>query len=329
MGKIALGNNIRNFLNNGDLRRFRFWLQLLLFILFVYGGYFAIQLGDSLPTFSCTFVDGKPGTCYLVPLQHQMVTTPAELFSYAGKRVLTGFIYFVLWFWVFNKAWCGYACPLGTLQDWITALRKRLGIRHSSYTWNQFRWLKKIKYLLLVLLIFIPMMIGSGVFSHDMGTPFCMICPARTILPIFNGDFSQLSIDFSSKTKMIMTALGMLITGIFLAGAFIKKRFFCFFCPMSALHYMVSKPALLKLRKDGSKCTKCGDCYNVCDMQIKEIADDVENRNIMQDDCIMCFKCVASCPEEGALEVDVMGQPVFEATVKGYIKRMEKDNRRG
>jgi len=324
-----LVNNIRNFVNHGDLRRFRFLLQLLLFILFVYGGYAAIKLGDSLPTFSCTFVDGKPGTCYLVPLQHQMVTTPAELFSYAGKRVLTGFIYFVLWFLVFNKAWCGYACPLGTLQDWITSLRKRFGIRHSSYTWGQFKVLKKIKYILLVLLIFIPMMIGSGVFSHDMGTPFCMICPARTILPLFSGDFSQLSIDFSSKTKMIMTALGMLVTGIFLAGAFIKKRFFCFFCPMSALHYMVSKPALIKLRKDGSKCTKCGDCYNVCDMQIKEIADDVENRNIMQDDCIMCFKCVASCPEEGALEVDFMGQPVFEATVKGYIKRMEKDNNRG
>jgi len=324
-----LGEKIRNFVNFGDLRRFRFWLQLFLFILFVYGGYAAIKLGDSLPTFSCTFVDGKPGTCYLVPLQHQMVTTPAELFSFAGKRVLTGFLYFVLWFMVFNKAWCGYACPLGTLQDWITALRKRVGIRHASYSWNQFRLLKKIKYILLVLLIFIPMMIGSGVFSHDMGTPFCMICPARTILPIFSGDFSQLSIDFSSKTKMIMTALGMLVTGIFLAGAFIKKRFFCFFCPMSALHYMVSKPALIKLRKDGSKCTKCGDCYNVCDMQIKEIADDVENRNIMQDDCIMCFKCVASCPEEGALEVDFMGQPIFEATVKGYIKRMEKDNNRG
>ncbi len=322
-------NKISNYLNNGDLKRFRFWLQLSLFIFFVYGGYIAINIGDSLPTFSCTYVDGKPGTCFLVPLQHRMVTTPEKLFSYAGTAILTGLFYFTLWFLVFNKAWCGYACPLGAVQDWITALRKKIGMPYATYSWGQFKLLKKIKYILLLLLIFIPMGIGSGIFSHDMGVPFCMICPARTILPIFSGDFSQLTIDFSSKTKMIMTSLGMLITGIFLVGAFVKKRFFCFFCPMSALHYLLSKPAFLKLKKDGSKCTKCGDCYSVCDMQIKEIADNITDRNILQDDCIMCFKCVAACPEDGALEVDFMGQPIFEATVQGYIKRMEKANKNG
>ncbi len=321
---------IRNFVNNGDLRRFRFWLQLLLFILFVYGGYLAINLGQNLPTFACAFNDnGSPGVCYLLPLQHQVARSPSELFGYAGITVLTGLLYFVLWFLVFNKAWCGYACPLGTIQDWITALRKRLGVHYVTYSWEQFRKLKKIKYILLLLLIFIPMGIGSGIFSHDMGTPFCMICPARTVVPIFTGDFSQLTIDFSSKTKMIMTTLGMLITGIFLVGAFVKKRFFCFFCPMSAFHYLFSKLAFIKLLKDGSKCTRCGDCYSVCDMQIKEIADNVTSRNILQDDCIMCFKCVAACPEEGALEVNFMGQPVFEATVQGYIKRMEKSNQNG
>ncbi len=321
---------LRDAVNHGDLRRFRFWLQLVLFVLFVYGGYAAIQLGQSLPTFACGFnQEGRPGVCYLMPIQHQLAMSPSALFGYAGIAVLMGFLYFFLWFIVFNKAWCGYACPLGTLQDWITALRKRLGIQYASYTWGQFSRLKKIKYILLLLTIFIPIGIGAGLFSHDMGTPFCMICPGRTILPMFTGDFSQLTIDFSSKTKMILTALGMLITGLFFTGAFFKKRFFCFFCPMSAFHYLLSKPALIKLKKEGDKCTKCGDCYSVCDMQIKEIADDVENRNILQDDCIMCFKCVAACPEEGALRVDFVGKPVFEATVDGYIKRMEKGNRCG
>lgn len=319
---------IRAYLSGGDLRRFRFWIQLALFVVFVYGGYVAIDVGQNLPTFSCGFnQEGRGGICYFIPIQHQLAMSPKALFGYAGIAVLTGFLTFVAYFLVFNKAWCGYACPLGTIQDWITALRSRMGIPYGTYTWGQFRFLKKIKYLLLVLLIFIPMGIGAGWFSHDMATPFCMICPGRTILPIFTGDFSQLTIDFSSKTLMILTALGMLITGIFFAGSFIKKRFFCFFCPMSALHYTLSKPALLKLKKDGSKCTKCGDCYTVCDMQIKEIADDVTSTNILQDDCIMCFKCVAACPEEGALHVDFLGQSVFEATVEGYIKRMEKGNK--
>jgi polyferredoxin len=323
-------SKIRTFINHGDLRRFRFWLQIIFFVLFVYGGYLAINLGQNLPTFSCGYnQEGRGGICYFIPLQHQLAMPAKVLFGWAGIAVLIGFLTFVAWFLLFNKAWCGFACPLGTIQDWITALRKKMGIPYGRYTWDQFRALKKIKYILLLLMIFIPLGIGSGIFSHDMGTPFCMICPGRTILPIFTGDFSQLTIDFSSISLMILTTLGMLITGLFFVGSFIKKRFFCFFCPMSALHYTLSKPAFLKLKKEGNKCTKCGDCYTVCDMQIKEIADDVVSKNILQDDCIMCLKCIAACPEEGALHVDFLGQPIFEATVEGYIKRMEKGNKNG
>lgn len=308
-----------------DLNRFRFWLQLAMFALLVYGGYLAVDLGSRLPMFSCGFnQEGRAGVCYLLPLQHQLARPWPQLFGFAGVSVLTGFGVFFLWFIVLNKGWCGYVCPLGTIQDWITALRRRLGARYSRYTQGQFRQLSRIKYLLLALMILIPLGIGGGWFSRDMGTPFCLICPARMILPMFTGDLSQFTIDFSSKTALVMTALGIGITGLFLAGAFVKKRFFCFFCPMSALHYLISKPALLKLKKDGDKCTRCGDCYTVCDMEIKEIADDIKTRDIMMDDCILCLKCVAACPEPGALKVNFASVTFFESTEAGFIKRSQK-----
>ena len=169
---------------------------------------------------------------------------------------------------------------------------------------------------------------GLPKLSHDFEVPFCMICPGRTILPVFSGDFSQLVIDFSSKTKLVFTALGMSITGIFLAGAFFKRRFFCLFCPMSAFHYIFHKAALLRLSKQGEKCTRCGNCYRACDMGIRAIADDVENKNIVKDDCMMCLKCVAACPEEGCLKVSWLGLPVYESTEEGFFKRM-KDKRYG
>ncbi|WP_127477439.1 4Fe-4S binding protein [Sulfurivermis fontis] len=316
---------IRDAVNSVDLRRFRFWLQLFFFVLLVYGGYLAVNLGQYLPTFACGFnQEGRGGICYLLPLQHQLAMSWKTLFSWAGLMVLQGFLFFALWFFVLNKGWCGYVCPLGTLQDWITSLRARLGIRYSRYTEGQFRRLSLIKYLLLALMILIPLGIGGALLPHDMGTPFCDICPGRMIIPMFTGDFSQLTIDFSTKTTMVMTALGMLVTGLFLAGAFFKKRFFCFFCPMSALHYLLSKPALLRLKKDGAKCTRCGDCYRVCDMEIREIADEVKDPRIMQDDCIMCLKCVAHCPEPGALKATFAGIPIFESTEYGFIKRMNK-----
>lgn len=310
-----------------DLQRFRFWFQLAAFVLFVYGGYLAVDLGNNLPMFSCGYnQDGRAGVCYLLPLQHQLARPWPQLFSLAGIAVLTGFGLFMLWFIVLNKGWCGFMCPLGTLQDWLTGLRKRLGVRYSLYGEKAFNTLSWVKFVLLALMLLIPLAIGGGFLSHDWGAPFCQICPGRVILPLFTGDATQLTVDYSGVGTTVLTGLGMLIAGLFLAGAFVKKRFFCFFCPMSALHYLIAKPALLKLKKDGDKCTRCGDCYRVCDMQIKEIADDVTHKNIMADDCMLCLKCVAACPEEGALKATFAGIPIFTATEAGFVKRMNKEH---
>jgi len=151
-----------------------------------------------------------------------------------------------------------------------------------------------------------------------------MIFPGRTLLPLFNGDISQLAIDFSSKTKMILSSLGMIITGLFLSGAFVKKRFFCLFCPMSAFHYIFSRASLLRLTKEGDKCTRCGNCYRACDVGIRAIADDLTNKNIVKDDCMMCLKCVEVCPENGCLTASFLGMPVFQSTQDGFFKRQEK-----
>lgn len=326
-------NRLRSFVNGADINRFRFWVQIASFVLLVYGGWALINISRYLPTFSCGYNSpARGGMCFLMPFQSYLAFPWAKLAAGTGLIILTGTAIFVLWFLALNKAWCGYVCPLGTLQDWLTALRQKLRIRYSVYTWDQFHQLKKIKYLLLLLLILIPLGIGNSLFGlptlpADMGKPFCMICPGRVLLPMFNGDFSKLAIDFSTRTAMVMTSLGLLVTGLFLAGSFVKKRFFCFFCPMSALHYVLSKPALLKLEKDGGKCTRCGDCYRVCDMQIREIADDVKTKNIMMDDCTLCLKCVAACPEEGALQVRYLGKTVFESTEQGFLRRRGLENK--
>ncbi|MDH4100439.1 MAG: 4Fe-4S binding protein [Nitrospirota bacterium] len=323
-------SKLRSFLNNGDVGRFRFWFQLAAFVFFIYGGYLYIDLGNSLPTFSCPFnADGKPGVCYVYAIQHQFHIPWGQIISWRGLGILTGFLTFLAWLLVFNKAWCGYACPLGTVQDWITKLRQKMGIAYSTYSEGGFEKLKKVKYILLVLLLLIPLgmsnsLLGLPKFSSDLSVAFCKLCPSRTVLPVFTGDLSQFHIDFSTRTSMVMTTLGLIVTGGFFVGAFVKKRFFCFFCPMSALHYLCNKFAFLRLTKDGSKCTRCGDCYRACDVRIKAIADDVESTNIVKDDCMMCFKCVAACPEKGALEVKFLNVPLYTSTDEGFIKRQQK-----
>jgi polyferredoxin len=320
-------NKIRDAVNRVDLRRFRFWIQLFFFIIFVYGGYLAIDLGRELPIFACGYDRAAGGSCYFLGLQHQLARPWERLFSGASLGVLTGFGIFLLWFIIFNKAWCGYACPLGTMQDWITGLRKRLRIPYSNYNMDQYKALKKVKYIFLAIVLLFPLLVGTRLLDGEWRGAFCKMCPGRIITPSLVGDFSQWSLDFSSGTALFLTAFGIGFTVIFFVGSFIKKRFFCFFCPMSAMHYIFSPFALLRLRKEGDKCTKCGDCYRVCDMQIWDIADDVQSRNILRDDCILCLKCVAACPEEDALHLDIVNMAIFKSTKGGFAKRMGLDDR--
>jgi polyferredoxin len=322
-------SKIKNFINNMNLIRFRFWIQLISFVLFVYGGYFAIELGSRLPIFACPYNGESAGACYMIPLQHQLAMPTEILLGGAGISFIVGFLTFLFWFIFLNKAWCGYVCPFGTFQDWLTSLRKSLGIRYSTYTQNQFEKLSKIKYIFLVIVLLTPLLMGVGALGSEWSAAYCKMCPARIISPMFSGDFSQWAIDFSTKTAMVLTAIGMILAGLFLAGSFVKKRFFCFFCPMSALHYIFSKVSFVQLRKDGSKCTRCGDCYSVCDMQIKDIADDVMSTNILRDDCILCLKCVAACPEDDALHFDIFNLHAFSSTKEGFAKRMGMNDFKG
>ena len=322
---------IKKYIDNSNVSRFRFWIQLLSFFIFVYGGYFFIEIGSRLPMFSCPYVQGSPGGCYLIGVQHELNTTWSSIFSPRGIGILKSLGIFLVFFLLLNKAWCGYVCPLGTLQDWITRLRKSLGFSFVRYGEVRFKKLKVIKYLILFLLILIPLAINNSFFGapklpHGMHTPFCQVCPARIILPLFNGDTSQIFVDFTDKSTIIMTSLGLMVAAIFLVGSFVKKRFFCFFCPMSALQFLFSKIAFLRLIKDGDKCTRCGNCSRVCDVGITEIADDILSKNIVKDDCMMCFKCVEACPEEGALKVKVVSFDIFSATEEGFFKRYGQDN---
>jgi len=313
-------------INKANLSRFRLIFQILAFLLLIYGGYVSIHIGTSIPTFACPYNQECPGTCYLISAQHQLHNTWSDLFGFRGKAFLTGFITFILLFLVINKAWCGYICPLGTIQDWITKLRSLFGVKYSRYDELSFTRLKTIKFVLLFLLVLIPLGMSNSLFglpllSHDLSAPFCQICPGRVVTPLFIGDTSQLFIDFTNPTTMIMSTLGILVLALFFVGSYFKKRFFCFFCPMSALHSLFSPISLLRLNKKGENCTRCGNCSRVCDVGIQAIAEDIEHKYMVKEDCMMCFKCVEACPENDCLEVSFVKMPLFTSTEEGFFAR--------
>ncbi|BBO82568.1 hypothetical protein DSCO28_31340 [Desulfosarcina ovata subsp. sediminis] len=47
----------------------RLTIQHIMFVILTYGGRFGVDLGYALPCFSCPFVSGCGGGCYLMALQ--------------------------------------------------------------------------------------------------------------------------------------------------------------------------------------------------------------------------------------------------------------------
>lgn len=235
------------------VERLRQISQHLSFALLIYGGRLGIHLGSFLPCFACPFVSGCGGHCYLMAFQRPFVgfQTPFAMMASGGiVNILIPFGSFLLFFLPLSKLWCGWICPFCLFQDWVTWIRKRLGIRPMIMGRPLRRRLKPIKYVLLALMVILPLAIANFGLHPDWVVPFCQICPGRVILPMFEGDFSYVHLDQTNGVTLGFTLVSLLLTGGFLTGIFFKERFFCMFCPMLALMHLLKRLSPVRMEKN-------------------------------------------------------------------------------
>ena len=96
-------------------------------------GYGQLTSAKEFQLLPVLIINAAGGTCYLIALQHQMHIEAGWLLSFRGLGILTGLLTFLVFFVFLNKAWCGFICPLGFIQDIITKIREKLGIRFSRF----------------------------------------------------------------------------------------------------------------------------------------------------------------------------------------------------
>ncbi len=309
--------------------RIRLFVQFGLFLFFIYGGLISLGIGNAIPTMTCVYAKYRGGFCFLYPFQRYLSVSFSTLFGPLGIMFLIYLGTFCLWTIAFNKAWCGWACPLGFIQDILTIIREALRIDVTRFQWITRHRFLSVKYILLVLLILLPMGTGNSLFglpkfTPDLEVPFCQICPGKPLFPMFSGDFSTIGIDFSSITRLILSTLSMSLFALLLTGSFLKRRFLCSYCPMSALLSLFDKIGLISLKKKGEKCTTCGNCFRACPMDILEIAEERKKVNMVTQDCMLCMRCIEVCPENDALQATILGKTVFRSSAQGFLKRQEK-----
>ena len=89
---------------------------------------------------------------------------------------------------------------------------------------------------------------------------------------------------------------------IALALALRDQRAFCkYLCPTGFILRWTSRPALLRVSAQAESCTGCEVCTEVCPMDIPVAARVSMGARIGTGDCILCQRCVESCPT-GALK---------------------------
>ncbi len=312
-------------------------VQLGAFLFLVYGSaivgfYTAEKLSVALPALSCAYDTQSADYCTLIPFQHQM-DHRLGMVAAQGGNILMALLptlitlgTFLLMFVVLNKAFCGWICPLGFFQEILSIIGQKLGLKRiESLPPKLVDRIRPWKWIILLLLVFgLPLMAGLGVTSHDLGDPYCKICPSRILTSMATGDSSQLYVDTSSAGYFILSLAANLIFGLMLAWGLFVRQPFCRICPMLALHAAFRKVGLVRLvKKAKPRCEKCGICARACPMDIREIHTEMERKNVLFADCTLCGRCVEFCPDKDVLQMKYAMLPLFKAD-PAYFKKRKK-----
>ncbi|HEC87807.1 MAG TPA: 4Fe-4S binding protein [Thermoplasmata archaeon] len=182
---------------------------------------------------------------------------------------------------IFGRAACGWACPIGFLQD-LTKGRK---IKRETD--------KKMRYLKYAILALIPP--ACYITERLAYTEICPIGGLTATIP-------HLIINPYGYTFTKFFLPKMIITAGFFVLIFLMTRGWCrHLCPVGAMMAPFNKISFLQLNYYEEKCIKCFKCAKICPMQIEM---PYKNKST---ECIRCGKCVDTCPTD-ALDINFKWQ---------------------
>ncbi len=176
-----------------------------------------------------------------------------------------------------RRAFCGYACPVGTISEWLQAGARRLGLRAWRVPYRFDRALALLKYVVLALILYFTWRVGELVFrGYD---------PCYALISRHGED---------------ITIWAYVISGAIILASLVLTVPFCrWLCPLAAVFTPFSRFGLARVRRQAQACIDCGACGRICPMAIP--VDRL--REVTAARCTSCLDCLQACPKrhEGAL----------------------------
>ena len=188
-----------------------------------------------------------------------------------------------------GRAFCGWLCGLGAIQDFVAEWTRKLLGEKSHIRGKQSKTI-------------LPLRLPASVdrllrYAKYFVLPWIIIGSLYTVYPPLR-DFCPVRAVFSLK----MTSLLWLALGIFLAGSILVERFWCkYLCPLGATLAIFNKISPVQIVSDSNHCNSCGRCDIECSMGIEDVPN-----NLADAECIRCLECLNTCARDGSLELKVI-----------------------
>jgi polyferredoxin len=217
-----------------------------------------------------------------------------------------------------GRFFCGWICPMGTLQHYVGSLPSEAKRGKKRIESNRFKKWQNTKYVALIAGLVAAFFGSAAIGWLD---PFSLLVRSfgLSILPAFNyavrsvlAPFEHSHIAAVKNTAGVLhsilqytvldfrqphfaqgLALGVLFFAI-LAVSLRVTRFWCrAICPLGALLGLVSRWSILGLHKDALKCSNC----NICELHCQGGDDPVGGAAWHKPECLMCMNCIGVCPD--------------------------------
>jgi polyferredoxin len=183
-----------------------------------------------------------------------------------------------------KKSFCSWICPLGTVQEWVGRVGRKVFGRYPRVPTAPDRTLMLLRYAVLVA---VPILTYT-VWQYDLG--FRAYDPYYILFTWGGHEVAAFS---------VFIVIGVLAAAFFLPFAWCR-----YLCPLGAMMDPLSRPGGFRLRRNTETCTVCGKCDAACPhaipvSQVKEVTA----RN-----CTNCMDCVEQCPVDRTLELSWFGK---------------------
>ncbi len=175
---------------------------------------------------------------------------------------------------LFGPVLCGWFCPLGSLQEWIGKLGKKIFKQRYNNMIPQRvdRVLRYLRYVVLALVVYMTATSATLLFQS--------VDPYYAMFNFYTGEVAI--------TAFIVLGATMLLS------LFVERPWCKYACPYGALLGIFNRLRIFAIRRRVSSCIDCKACDNACPMNIE-----VSGTSTVRDhQCISCMKCTSesACP---------------------------------